>query len=184
MKNITHGVVLLCEHCHQPFPATPKAPPANAQGSPTFDLCPRCTRNQRALVPVTCAQCRYVFPRLRSTVNQRRRRYYKRAFCQACHTERIAPKTIMITCSECGRSYQRTLQAELKSQSRVYQRRICPICQPAKMAMITCYCCRRQFPRKMSKVRKREREGMRRAMCPRCHDRMLTKQHQPKGGSK
>lgn len=180
MKSIAPTAVFLCEYCHQPFSTEQPAAPVTVSPKSEFLLCPTCQRHWRALVAVTCAQCGCTFPRLRSQVKQRRR-YCSRAFCRACHTERIAPKTVKVTCSDCGRRYTRTSEAEGWSRSKGYRRRICPICQPATMVMVTCSRCRKRFPRELKRVHAKQRRGYRQAVCPRCQRTSQQPKHQKEG---
>lgn len=180
MKSKIQGAVLLCEYCHQPFSTEQLATSVTVPAKPEFLLCLVCQRHGCALVPVTCADCGCVFPRLRKIV-ERRRRWCTRAFCSACHALRMAPKTVRVICSDCGRGYWRTHRAEEQSTYRGYQRRICPICQPAKMVMATCSRCRKQFPRQQKLVRAKQRMGHRQAVCPRCQRKSQQPKHQKKG---
>lgn len=175
MKSKIEEVVLLCEHCQQPFSETPE-PRAQA---PPFILCLRC-RRLKTLVAVRCAGCQREFPRLRDVIRERQR-YCRHSFCPACHAVRSAPKTVRVTCTDCGRSYVRTHRAEHASEYLGHKRRICPICRPAKMVMVTCVICRRQFSRPQAFVRDKQRRGYRWAICPRCHSRRSNRQSRKEG---
>jgi len=183
MKTKAKTGTYTCDYCNRIFDPSQEDITVKKGGVASFLLCPKCDRHRHFLVSVRCANCKRTFPRLRWVVKARRR-YSKRAYCPACHTERQAPKSVKVTCSECGRTYERTLEAEKKSQRDGYKRRICPLCRPAKTVMVVCVCCRKQFPRLLSQVRIKERRGYRWAICPRCFVKRQSKKSNRRGGKK